>query len=54
MKTTPEKVCPLCGQEFNKNGYGFGGLDAHWRANHEDFIPYDKARLLILDKPRRT
>ena len=29
---------PHCGHEFN---HGWAGIDAHWRANHEDIMPYD-------------
>jgi len=35
------KICPECGHQFK--GYGFDGIDAHWRANHEDIMPYEIA-----------
>ena len=39
------KICPLCGHVFR--GRGWGGLDAHWRANHEATMPYKQAREII-------
>jgi hypothetical protein len=39
------KVCPECGHEFKGNG--FDGIDAHWRAKHEDVMPYEEAWPLI-------
>ena len=38
-KERPRK-CPICGHEFQ--GQGWDGIDAHWRANHEDYMPYEK------------
>jgi hypothetical protein len=38
-------VCPECNREFR--GSGFGGIDAHWRSNHEEKMPYEKAWPLI-------
>jgi hypothetical protein len=35
------KICPECGYRFK--GYGFDGIDAHWRARHEGVIPYEVA-----------
>ncbi len=36
--------CPECGREF----YGtWGGIDAHWKANHDHVLPYEKAWPLI-------
>lgn len=32
------RVCPLCGHGFQGNGWD--GIDAHWRAHHEDVMPY--------------
>ena len=40
------KLCPECNRAFN--GKGWEGIDAHWRANHEDVMPYEKARIDIL------
>jgi hypothetical protein len=40
-----KKICPLCGHEFQGNGWD--GIDAHWRAHHESEIPYEKAWPLI-------
>jgi hypothetical protein len=44
-KKQAAKVCPECGREFVGS---FGGIDAHWRANHEQVMPYDEARQSIL------
>ena len=40
-----ENVCPECGYQFR--GYGFDGIDAHWRAKHESIMPYEEAWPLI-------
>jgi hypothetical protein len=40
-----EKVCPQCGRQFIGS---FGGIDAHWRAEHEHVMSYEEARPLIL------
>ncbi len=42
---TLAKVCPECGHVFQ--GKGWTGIDAHWRANHEDIMPYEEAWALI-------
>jgi hypothetical protein len=39
------KICPECGQEFQGNGWD--GIDAHWRANHDDVMRYEEAWPLI-------
>jgi hypothetical protein len=31
-------ICPECGYQFK--GTGFDGTDSHWKANHEDVVPY--------------
>lgn len=36
-------ICPECGHQFK--GYGFDGIDAHWRARHEAVMPYKQAWL---------
>ncbi len=39
----PKKLprqCPVCGQIFQGNGWD--GIDARWRASHEDIMPYEK------------
>jgi len=41
----PQKVCPECGHRFR--GRGWDGIDAHWRANHENILPYEAAWPLI-------
>jgi hypothetical protein len=40
------KNCPQCNREFR--GKGWEGIDAHWRANHNQIMRYEDARLLIL------
>lgn len=32
------RVCPECNHVFQGNGWD--GIDAHWRAYHEDVMPY--------------
>ena len=32
------RVCPECGHIFQGNGWD--GIDAHWRAKHEQVMPY--------------
>ncbi len=39
------KVCPVCGHTFQ--GKGWEGIDAHWRAKHEDIMPYGEAWPLL-------
>ena len=41
------RKCPECGHAFRGNGWD--GIDAHWRANHEAVMPYEKAWPLIRD-----
>lgn len=38
-------VCPECHHVFK--GSGWGGIDAHWRKNHEDVMPFEEAWPLI-------
>ncbi|XOV89797.1 MAG: DUF429 domain-containing protein [Pseudomonadota bacterium] len=33
------RMCPACGHQFR--GGNWGGIDAHWRARHEDLMPYE-------------
>lgn len=37
-----QKQCPECGQHFK--GIGWNGMDAHWKANHENVMPYQTFR----------
>jgi hypothetical protein len=39
------KSCPECGHQFK--GLGWGGIDAHWKAQHEEIMPYAEAWPLI-------
>lgn len=41
-----KKICPICGHEFQGNGWD--GTDAHWRARHEDLCSYEAAWEIIL------
>jgi len=34
------RVCPECGHVFR--GKGWDGIDAHWRAKHEQKLPYER------------
>tara|TARA_R110002110_G_scaffold137735_2_gene323082 strand:+ start:9458 stop:9718 length:261 start_codon:yes stop_codon:yes gene_type:complete len=43
-KASP-KVCPECGHVFKGNGWD--GIDAHWKAKHEDIMPYEDAWPLL-------
>lgn len=45
-QTQTENICPECGRQFG--GKGFEGIDAHWRSAHENVMPYEDARPLIL------
>ncbi|MDF0598387.1 DUF429 domain-containing protein [Psychromarinibacter halotolerans] len=36
-----QKRCPVCGHLFR--GKGWSGIDAHWKALHEDLMPYAEA-----------
>jgi hypothetical protein len=44
-KTTTPRVCPECLHVFQGNGWD--GIDAHWRAHHEDVMRYEDAWPLI-------
>lgn len=39
------KVCPECGHEFQGNGWD--GIDVHWKAKHERYMPYADAWPLL-------
>ena len=43
--TPIKKVCPECGHVFKGNGWD--GIDAHWKSQHEDVMPYDEAWPLL-------
>ena len=38
QKAELPRVCPECGHVFQGNGWD--GIDAHWRAKHEQIMPY--------------
>jgi hypothetical protein len=39
------RVCPECQHVFQGNGWD--GIDAHWRARHEDVMRYEDAWPLL-------
>lgn len=45
-KASP-KVCPECGHVFQGNGWD--GIDAHWKAKHDNVMPYSEAWPLLRD-----
>ncbi len=40
-KCKDTKVCPAPGCDHEFQGKGWGGIDAHWKAEHTDICPYD-------------
>jgi hypothetical protein len=38
QRVEPPRICPECGHVFQGNGWD--GIDAHWRAEHEQVMPY--------------
>lgn len=42
-----QRACPECWHVFQGNGWD--GIDAHWRAKHEDIMPYAEAWPLLRD-----
>ena len=40
QSTERPRICPECGHVFKGNGWD--GIDAHWRAKHEDVMPYSE------------
>lgn len=44
-KVTERRQCPECGHRFS--GKGWGGIDAYWRAHHQDILRYEDAWPLI-------
>jgi hypothetical protein len=45
------RECPLCERTFN--GHGWGGIDAHWRANHSSAARYEDFWAGLCDRHRR-
>ena len=39
MSPESPRICPECGHVFQDNGWD--GIDAHWRAWHEDVMTYE-------------
>jgi hypothetical protein len=39
IKKERPRQCPVCNHIFRGNGWD--GIDAHWRAKHEDIMPYE-------------
>jgi hypothetical protein len=40
QKQEVPRICPECGHVFKGNGWD--GIDAHWRAKHENLMPYQQ------------
>lgn len=45
ITTGVPKICPECGYVFQGNGWD--GIDAHWKARHDDIMPYKEAWPLL-------
>jgi len=46
VENTVLHICPECDHQFS--GGTWGGIDAHWRAHHENIMPYEEAWPLIV------
>ena len=44
------RICPLCGHVFQ--GKGWDGIDAHWRAKHENILRYEAFWASLCDAHR--
>jgi len=44
------RICPVCGKEFKQ---AWCGIDAHWRSQHEEFMPYEVFWGALCDGHRR-
>jgi len=44
------RICPICGHAFQGNGWD--GIDAHWRAHHEDVRRYEEFWKTMCDDHR--
>ena len=51
-KTVAAKICPICQHVFQGNGWD--GIDAHWKAKHENEMPYRDAWPLLRDGKYKT
>lgn len=40
MPNERPRICPICRHIFKGNGWD--GIDAHWKAKHEDLMTYEK------------
>ncbi len=45
------RTCPECGHVFAGNGWD--GIDAHWRAKHQDLEPYSEFWSTLCERHRR-
>jgi hypothetical protein len=45
MSKKDAKKCPECEHEFQGNGWD--GIDAHWKAKHDQIMRYEEAWPLI-------
>ncbi len=47
IPTSLPRICPICSKEFKGNGWG--GMDGHWRANHENLMTYEDFKNSLCD-----
>jgi len=48
--TQGTRICPLCGHRFQGNGWD--GIDAHWRAKHQNILRYEEFWASLCDAHR--
>jgi len=42
VPTEGRRICPIPGCEHVFRGHGWDGIDAHWRAYHENIMCYEE------------
>lgn len=47
-----EKHCPVCGHVFM--GDGWTGIDAHWKAKHENVMPYELFWVTLCEQHKKV
>ncbi len=47
ISTSLPRICPICKTELKGNGWG--GMDAHWRSNHENIMTYEEFKNSLCD-----
>lgn len=52
LPVAASKRCPVCGHVFQ--GLGWGGMDAHWKAHHNNLMPYKAFMDSLCDAHRAT